>query len=262
MEEFQFEFVPLVKSKQWNDAMETLKRNNKNIFGDICKFNKESSMGVLSSIIQNDGPIPLIEKLISLSPSTLHERDEHGDTPLHHVARKGSNMKLMQLILYAAPGYMYLENKYRNTPLHLMISNHHLDGAAMIVRLMISQKITALEILNRREKFPTEIVDNILDFVPNIGLFQNHVGQTPMHLLAYGSGPLHLLAYNTSSHFFVDKVQLINLLINFSSDSLNITNRDGDTPFIIAKEVGAPPNLLQLFSSTPCSNKSSQIDLY
>lgn len=242
----------LIEDKKWDDARDELETIHISIAKNEFKYSQcEQQLSLITDPSQqnkllrraliNEAPFAFIEYLLRECFPTATQSSNYNsgidDTPLHAAGHGVVSTQHVRLLLQTNPAMIYHQNSYLSTPLHIMISRYHFEGASMVVQMAMEQRSAAKQGLE--QFFPQDVVQYIIDgFVPNLGLIQNKLGCTPLHLLSYSWGSF------TSQM----SQRIYNLLLDYAPSSLSMPNLDGDTPIQIAEEYARGPPIEHLVS--------------
>ncbi|XP_062704929.1 uncharacterized protein LOC134287295 [Aedes albopictus] len=193
---------------------------------DVNAQDNDGNSPVLLAAIHNRWE--LVKKLIDKDSkySADYKMSNKDDQTLIHLAAKGGNIEVLEMIIDDHSTDVNMQDKNGNTPLHLAV---HYDKREM-VKMLIDKYNADYKTTNKQGKTcihhavaknNIEIVKMLLnDYATDVNA-QDNDGNTPLHLAAYFS-----------------KREMVKMLIDKYNADYKIVNKDGQTLIHLAAKGG------------------------
>ncbi|KAJ9686358.1 hypothetical protein PVL29_015320 [Vitis rotundifolia] len=166
----------------------------------------------------------MLEKILDLK--TVHQRDEHGRTPLHYAASIGYLEGVQTLLARDQSNFdRYHRDDQGFLPIHVASRRGYVD----IVKELLQVSSDSIELLSKHGENILHVAakygkDNVVDFV----LKKKRGGNTPLHLATMHAHP-----------------KVVNYLTWDKRVDVNLVNNKGQTAFDIAVSVEHPTSFHQ-----------------
>uniref|UniRef100_F6HI81 PGG domain-containing protein n=1 Tax=Vitis vinifera TaxID=29760 RepID=F6HI81_VITVI len=176
----------------------------------------------------------MLEKILALK--IVHQRDEHGMTPLHYAASIGY-LEGVQTLL--AKDQSNFDRYHRDDEGFLPIHVASMRGYVDIVKELLQVSSDSIELLSKHGENILHVAakygkDNVVDFLMKKKGLENLINEKDKE----GNTPLHLAT--TYAH-----PKVVNYLTWDKRVDVNLVNNEGQTAFDIAVSVEHPTSLHQ-----------------
>lgn len=209
----------------------------------VCVQNRHASFMVLKTLIDinplacnktdNDEKLPLhlaisskvsidvLHALIDAFPIGIEKLTNDGDSVLHLSLKEDASPCVVKFVLDKCPSLIFRPNYNGDLPLHCAITRNHSSD-------------------NSFEK----IVQMLVELWPQSASFQNHKGDTALHIAARTA----------------KSIETVELLLKDNHGAVLLLNKDGLSPLDVAKGSDAPFEVFDLLQTTASKWKEQALN--
>ncbi|KAL6311920.1 hypothetical protein AAG906_025673 [Vitis piasezkii] len=176
----------------------------------------------------------MLEKILALK--IVHQRDEHGRTPLHYAASIGYLEGVQTLLARDQSNFdRYQRDSHGLYPIHVASMRGYVD----IVKELLQVSFDSIELLSKHGENILHVAakygkDNVVDFVLKKKGLENLINEKDKE----GNTPLHLATMYAHP-------KVVNYLTWDKRVDVNLVNNEGHTAFDIAVSVEHPTSFHQ-----------------
>ncbi len=180
-----------------------------------------------------------VRELIDKHPYAVKETNAFGWLPLHHAARYGAPVEVVQLLIDKYPDAVKEKDQYGRLPLHYAAIN----GALVeVIQLLMKEYPAAVKEKDKDGIFPLHFAVRNEASEDMVKLFTDEYADAVKKKDGFGGVPLHYAAGRRAS------VKVMQLLMNIYPDAVKMVDGDGDLPLHCATRNGASGEVIQLLT--------------
>mmetsp|Transcript_37145 Transcript_37145/g.107016 ORF Transcript_37145/g.107016 Transcript_37145/m.107016 type:complete len:406 (+) Transcript_37145:51-1268(+) len=224
-----------------------------------------------------DAPVPVLDFVVTLHPSSLLQKESRaGRLPIHVAVVKDAVPEVIDYLCKARPQALQKRDQEGNLPIHYAA----MHGSPQVLRNMLAAYPQACAKANSRDRFPIHLVcarcydetpippsdlEAVIEAYPEALLKVDRFGRTPLHLAAGVQHPQWqilqvLIAHEPSVLLIKDKAR--KLPINCAKGGHNKDNDLVVTSLTEATQLERKKRRLSSLSWNIFSNKKDPKDLY
>jgi len=127
----------------WNQVRQWFIDHSQQDITDAAILQGSYGITALHLVCRNDGPIDIVNTLVSSAPSALEMLDTHGWLPLHYAAANGASDAMIKLLVDTFPAAVDVGDKQGRVPLHFALSSHAEDLSVECAKALASPESTS-----------------------------------------------------------------------------------------------------------------------